>query len=269
MQVEAGRRLRVTRWLARAPRLALISACLGLMAAGVRSTVTPAPAHQAPRAVAPANDPAADALAEAFVRTYLTWDGSATADRLAAFGSAAIAPEVKAGVRQRVDWTAVTSSERHGTERVVTVAALTSRGAYHVAVTMTRGASGALAISEIPAIVGAPAVDRTPRETVEPGVDDRALVIVLRRALTNYLAVDRTNLLADLDAGADVALPDQVLRLADVDAVTWVARPRRAAVEVRASTVAGVQLTLRYELDVVRRGGRWLVRSIHTDPTGR
>jgi hypothetical protein len=215
-----------------------------------------------------AADPAADALAESFARAYLTWDGR-TADRLAAFGTAIAPPQVIADVRQRVEWTTVSESRLRGAGRLVTIAAQTNRGPYHLSVVVRRAGGGALAVVGSPALVGGAPIEPTTAQPAETPVDDEALTTVVRRSVTNYLAGDRSDLLADLDAGARIALPDQVLHLRDADDPTWVARPHRAAVELRAATGPGVELTLRYELEVVRRGGRWLVRSINTDPIGR
>jgi hypothetical protein len=89
---------------------------------------------------------------------------------------------------------------------------------------------------------------------------------VAERALSNYLAGDRADLLADLDAGAVVSLPERRLTLREVREVTWAAPSRRLALTVDARSPApdGLDLTLRYELEVARRAGRWLVRSVHS-----
>lgn len=264
MDVVDGRRLVATRWIARAPRVALIAVCAVLAIAGLRSTFTPRHAGSAntTRPVVTA-DVGADAMAEAFVRAYLTWDG-ATADRLAPFGAAVSPPDLPASARQHVEWTAVAASQRRGRERVVTVAALTDHGAYSVAVTLIRTSADALAVAAPPAIVGAPPIDVHPRVESLPELTDGAVQTVLRRALTNYLAGDHTDLMADLDAGVHISLPQQVLRVRAVDAYSWRVPGRQAVVELRAALQPGAVLTLRYDVDLLRRGARWLVRSIQS-----
>jgi hypothetical protein len=82
--------------------------------------------------------------------------------------------------------------------------------------------------------------------------------------VTNYLAGQRTNLLADLDPAAVVSLPTTVLDVRSVRSITKAADDR-VAVEVAAADDAGIQWTLRYELTVVHRD-RWYVRAIEPDP---
>jgi hypothetical protein len=88
--------------------------------------------------------------------------------------------------------------------------------------------------------------------------------LVAQRAVTNYLAGQRTNLLADLDPAAVVSLPTTVLDVRSVRSITKAAEDR-VAVEVAAADDAGIQWTLRYELTVVHRD-RWYVRAIEPDP---
>jgi len=114
-----------------------------------------------------------------------------------------------------------------------------------------------------PALVGPPAVALDRPASDEDEVADPQLRAVCERALRNYLAGDRDDLLADLDPQAVVSLPEQRLELKAVHELTR-AGPGRVAAEIEASGDAAVW-TLRYELDVVRRE-RWYVRAISSDP---
>ncbi len=82
--------------------------------------------------------------------------------------------------------------------------------------------------------------------------------------MTNYLAGERTDLLADLDPAAVVSLPTAALEVRSLRSITKAAGDR-VAVEVVAADEAGTQWTLRYELTVVHRD-RWYVRAIEPDP---
>ena len=114
-----------------------------------------------------------------------------------------------------------------------------------------------------PALVGPPPVglDREPID--EDDVADTQLRAVCERAVRNYLAGERGDLVADLDGSAVVSLPDQRLEVRAVEGMTRIG-PRSVAVEVQAAG-SGALWTLRYELEVVRRE-RWYVRAISTDP---
>lgn len=268
----AARSASASRWLARAPRLALGIVCIMLAAAGLRATFAPTPVSSAGSAAPTAAQPdvQSQALAEAFAREYLTWDGGgASESELGGFGTSVEPPDVPAGVRQTIRWTGVASVDRTSRDRlVVTVFADTSAGPYSVAVPVGRGPHGTRRIAGPPAIVGAvPIAPGREDRSAERDVEDRALVAVVRRTLRNYLAADGSDLAADLDRTAVVVTPDVPLVLRSVDSPTWVVTGRRVAVTARARTRAGVELTLRYELAVVRRAGRWLVQTVHTNPS--
>lgn len=268
----AARSASASRWIARAPRLALGVACVALTAAGLRATFAPTPAPLAGSAAptTPRADVQSQALAEAFTRAYLTWDGGDASDRkLARFGTTVEAPNVPAGVRQTIRWTGIAHVARTTRNRlVVTVFADTSSGPYSLAVPVGRGPHGTRRIVAPPAILGAvPIAPGREDRSAEREVEDLALVAVLRRTLRNYLAADGTDLAADLDSTAVVVTPDVPLSLRSVDPPTWVVTGRRVGVTARVRTRAGVELTLRYELAVVRRAGRWLVQAIHINPS--
>lgn len=259
--------LRAVRLLARLPRIVLITTCAVLALAGTRSLLSGEPlvaATRPPSVTAP--DLEAEALAVRFVRTYLEWNGREAAENLRDIAPDIEAPSVPAGIRQRVLWAAPSRAQRSGATVAVTVIADTTRGMYHLAVPVGLR-NGLHYIAREPAFVGAVATGPAPRPPVRSEVDDRKLVAVARRALTNFLARDRTDLLADLDDEAVVVLPDQNARMLTVGRVEWLIPGRRVGADVRVRLNDRVELPLRYELAVVRRAGRWLVRAINTNPT--
>ena len=273
----ATRPLWAVRAAARAPRFAVLAACGLLALAGARALLAPQPQLSAqPRSVTPV-DVAARSFAEAFARTYLTWNANEPEARERAIarvlgadvepGGGLVVPPRGA---QRVSWTAVegdrTASARR---RIVTVVAETSRGPVHLAVPVSRDDRGLLFVSGVPAIVGPPARTSTGAAPPEVEVEDRALRAVGSRVVRNYLAGERDDLAADLAPGAIVSLPELRLKVRSTDAVTWVSEPRRLAVALTASTTDGARLSLRYELGVARVSGRWVVRTIHINPVAR
>lgn len=270
-------RVRVVRWSARAPRVALLMACAALGALGLKAITQPQAKSRIPQASDPRHDLAAQAFAEDFARAYLAWDGRepesherAVRRFLAADvdpGAGLILPSAGS---QSVLWTTVVSQRRAPRRRrIVTVAADTSRGRIHLAVTVGRDGRGLLFVSSPPAIVGPPGTTTTASGGPEGEVEDRALRTVAARVVRNFVGGERDDLAADLDSRAVVSLPERRLTLRSTDAVTWVAEPRRVAVAVTASERGGPRLALRYELTVLRRGGRWLVQVIHTNPVVR
>ena len=113
--------------------------------------------------------------------------------------------------------------------------------------------------------LGRPSVIPGAPPAEERDVSDGGLRAVAQRAVTNYLAGQRTNLLADLDPAAVVSLPTAMLDVRSVRSITKAARDR-VAVEVAAADDSGIQWTLRYELTVVRRD-RWYVRASSPIPS--
>lgn len=268
MLVLDARSLRVSRAIARAPRVCLAAACVVLMLAGARSTFrTAPPPAQAQTSTTATRDIAAEALAEQFARTYLEWDDTNAAEALSRFGPDLEPPDVPAGIEQHVEWTSVASAEKATSAVIVTIAAATTRGRYDLAVPIGRGRKGMRFVLRDPAIVGAIPTAAPPSERPAREVEDAELTAVARRALKNYLARDQADLSADLDNAAVVVLPDQEARMTTVDRLDWAIPRRRVDATVRARFAGGVELTLRYDLPVVRRAGRWLVRAVNTNPT--
>jgi hypothetical protein len=216
---------------------------------------------------------AAEAFAQAFARSYLTWSANATDGHDAAV--ARFAPstmDAGAGLRppshgsQTVRWTAIAGDSVRGSTRLITVLIGTSGGDLTLAVPVQRDARGLLSVAAYPALIGPPPANPRPPLDDEPPVNDADLAVVAKRTVTNYLARSPRNLAADLTSDAVVVMPVQTFRAVRFDDVTW-ARPSRAvAVVVEARRRDGLQMTLRYELAVVRRAGRWLVRAIETNP---
>ena len=276
MRVEQ-RSLRSERWLARAPRLALLAMAVVLSAAGVRSIAADAEQRQpAPVRTAPRVDLGAAGFAESFARAYLSWDSerpehrdrliaSLSADALDA-GAGLQPPE---GRSQSVTSVSAVHQERRTHSSLITVAADVERHTIYLAVLVARDAQGLLYVPAPPAIVGPPVAPRAERTPEAELVEHPDLVEVATRAVRNYLGRERTNLIADLADDAVVALPDAALEVESVDGVTWVGRPGRVAVLVDARSGDGTRMTLRYELEVLRTAGRWLVRSIGTNPSSR
>jgi hypothetical protein len=265
----------LVRCAGRAPRAAFIALVAILSLAGLLTMLAGGPETVRLRAVEPATDLAAESFAEAFTRAYLTWDGAHPErhdDQLAAFTSDALEPgaglSVAARGTQEVSWTATVGDEALSTtRRLITVAAQTRAGlAYYVSVSVQRDRRGLMAVSRYPALVGAPPADTKAAPAVEPDIEDAPLQAVAGRAITNYLRREGTNLRADLDRDAVVALPAARLEVRSIDSISRVG-PGRIAVEARAAG-RGAAWTLRYELEVVKRE-RWYVRSIQTNPTRR
>lgn len=258
------------RAVARMPRVVAVAALGALALGGVKTIFAATPTAPPAPAARSFGTAAVAGFAEAFARAYLTVDPARPERRERTVASfvregEAVQLEAPADERVAVRWTAVAGvAAQPGRRAVVTVAADTSLGLLHLAVTVDRDASGALSVAASPALVGPPITARDAGPRVEREVDDESLRAVAGRVIKNYLARERDDLAADLAPGAVVSLPDLRLRVASVDGVTW--SGRRVAVAVSARGRAGLRMALRYELVVVRRGGRWLVRTVHTNP---
>jgi hypothetical protein len=260
---------------ARAPRLLFYVFILILCLSGLRSIVGgPAAATAPPPVAASPVDWTATSYAQDFARAYLTWGSeepqAEREQRLAPFLAGDLDPgagvDPADGADQAVAWTSVVGVRRVGDRELVTVHVGTSNDQLYLAVPVDRTEDGKLGIPAYPAIVGPPASDTRARDADEPRVEDGALRTVAERALRNYLQLNRDDLMADLAPGAVVAPPGAALELAHVADTTWVTEGRRVAVQATTEDEQGTELTLRYELDVVK-SDRWYVRSVHIDPT--
>jgi len=257
---------------ARAPRIVAGVVAAVVMVAGIRAIVTGPPAPPAAPKPLPTADTGAAAFAEGFVRAYLSWEPARPELRdaqLAAYASSEL--DAGAGLeasqrRQTVDWSTVIGAETIGRRTTVTVAAAAGGRTWHLAVPVTRDPKGFMVVAAYPAIVGPPPTARGDEAPDEDDVADRELASVAERAVRNYLAGERENLAADLDASAVVSLPVQPARVETIGGVTRAGRDRVAV--ALTARLAGARMELRYELAVVKHE-RWYVRSIETDPRAR
>jgi hypothetical protein len=261
------------RWQARTPRIMFVATCAVLSCAGIASILGSGARGSVPGTAHPHQvDIAVLGFAEAFARTYLTASSSHGEQRdheLAAFMLPDDGLPADSVPPQRVRWTSIAGWQPQGDGARVTVLADTGHRRWYLAVTVARDAGGRLHVAGPPAVVGPPAtVTRSP-SAPEMEVEDPGLRTVAARVVRHYLAGETTDLAADLAAGAAISTPPTALLVVDVFATTWARRPSRVAVVVVARDVSGMQLTLRYELAVVRSGGRWLVRSVHVNPMYR
>lgn len=261
-----SQRFAASRWAARAPRLAAVGASAVLAVAGLRGAFADAPAPAVAPARTDVRDTVTEAVAQEFARDYLTLDvADRDTERLLKYGAHIEAPRGPRGLRRGVEWTAVSGVSRRGRSSTVTVIAGTSRGRLALAVEIERAPNGVRRVATQPALVAVPMLGSARSVTRRP-VDDAALTVVIRRALKNYLARDTADLSADLAPGVAPLTPPAALRLRSVDAVTWVASPRRVAADVRVVDADRIAQRLSYQLTVQRRGGRWLVLAVHDNP---
>lgn len=276
--------LRSAQLRARAPRTILAVTVAILCVAGLKAIINGPPAAAlAPPPAPVTSDLGAESFAEGFARAYLTWrpdDDGAREGELARFLPENLDPDgglaPADGTAQTVLWTAIAGARTQRGASLVTVAARTRAGdgsdpdaaeqTVYVSVPVARDRHGFLYVRTYPAIVGPPATTRAVDPPDLPPVQDAQLSAVVSRALTNYLAGERTNLLADLTPDAVVSLPDDHLRVTGVTAIAWTSAGRRVAAEVQATGAGSGSWTLRYELEV-RRTDRWYVRSLQVDPT--
>jgi hypothetical protein len=162
--------------------------------------------------------------------------------------------------------TQVAEESRAGSIIDVLVVAETTEGTQYLSVPVKRDEQGLLSVISYPALVGPPATDPTEGALWLSPVEDQGLETMVSRALRNYLTGQGVNLRADLAAGAVVSLPPAPLKVGEFDSVGWLVPRRTVAVQVEAEDERGAELTLTYQVGVVRRG-RWYIDSIQVDPT--
>ena len=263
--------LRQLRLSARVPRTAVIATCvitsLAVVAGAVRKD-NPTAALAPPISGRPAD---AEGIAQLFAVTYL--GGGDSADRVRALTGLGLPEDVASSTQgggEEPTTTAIVDSApgRRG-NRSVTVAVRRAGGTTFLRLDVARDAHGRLSVASPPAVVGPPPSTRTQVRPPEVEVEDRTMRAAAARVVRHYLAGQHDELSADLAAGVDVRPPATSFRVASVVATTWVQPSRRVAVEVIARTPGGQQLTLRYELPVVRVSGRWFVTGVDTTPHDR
>jgi hypothetical protein len=101
-----------------------------------------------------------------------------------------------------------------------------------------------------------------------PDVREPALVALVRRVLSGYLAKSPSGVTADLSPGASVSPPVVRLQLQAVGRLQWGWREGWVLASVRALDSRGVTHTLTCELEVHRVEGRWEVAAIQSNPDG-
>jgi conjugative transposon protein TcpC len=254
------------------PRWLIAGMALAGLAASARFAIAPPrPGTRTAGSRAPAPvDRAAEAFADQFARRYLTWNGAdpeTNSRALEGFFGPGFEPgagvELPSTGAQAVAWVEVAqSAEPERGLHVYTVAAQLDPGAVvYLAVRVTRTPAGSLALAGYPAIVGPPAsagaIAARPRREVE----DSSLVLVLQRALRNYLAGSAAELAADLALGAHISTPSLHLSLESMQRPYW-ARPGVVLAIVQARDGRGLQLTLAYEVAVSHRQGRWEIATV-------
>lgn len=253
------------------PRVALFVMIGVLSLAGLLGALEPTASPRIATAAKATIDQGAQAFAEGFARVYLTADAARPERReseLAAYLSDGLDPDgghSLAHGSRAVNWTAVEAERLRGRRHTITVAAQTAVGVVHLAVPVERDGRGLLYVADYPALVGPPATNTAADAPDEDEVEDPRLRDVVERALANYLAGEKRNLLADLAPEAVVSLPPRPLRLSSTLEIGWARRGRLVAVLVDAVDDERSRWTLRYELGVVKRD-RWYVRSLHVDP---
>lgn len=266
------RSLRSVQFRARVPRAVALLLVVILCIAGLRAILAPARTEVVARPVAaPATDQGADGFAQAFTRAYLSWkadDSGAYQAAVSQYLSGAEAQSLQApgNGSQTVQSTFVTGEQREGQQTLITIGAQTNHGLVYLSVPVARDRHGFLFIASQPAFVGPPASDTSASVSTGEQVNDPALQRVVNRSITNYLAGNRSNLLADLTQNALVSIPTQHLTVTDTQPATWVVPNRRVAIQVSADDTRGNTWTLTYELSVEKLD-RWYVQSIQVDPT--
>lgn len=269
--------LRSARLRALLPRIAVLFLIAVLSIAGLKSILagTDAPAAGGEPAADLSGDLGVRSFAESFARAYLSWN-AADPDRrerllepyLADSLDADAGLEPAEGSNQTVGWTSVAGAERSAGRTLVTVAAQAGERLLYLSVPVARDRAGFLYLAGYPALVGPPATASDVEEDVEEDVEDAKLEVVVSRAITNYLAGSRRNLLADLTPDAVISMPSRPLEVESTGDLLWVEPDRRVSIEVEVRDETGTDWTLRYELGV-QRSDRWYVRSIHINPLAK
>jgi hypothetical protein len=266
-------RIRLTRGT---PRYLLYATCLaGLLASARFAIAPPSPRLHVPRATTGYQpDLGGEGFASLFARRYLSWNSAEPQQRgleeseLGGRGAEAVDLRPPASGAQRVLWAQVVQARvAQPGVNVYTVAAETdAEGLVYLTVPVARLADGRLALAGYPAFVGPPASAPARLGAPQREVGDPTLLLVVSRALRNYLAGSADELSADLTSGARVSLPTRPLNLESVERASWTPAGRTVLATVRAADRRGVEYTLGYELDVTQAQGRWEVAAVQMDP---
>ena len=185
---------RVTRRLGRAPATLAVIALLLLAAVGIKATLAPRATSSPPparAATAGVRDITEQGFAQAFARAYLSWDARHPDQhqrQVAAFLSDALdgdgGLQMPPRGQQRVLWSAAIQdqTDAHG-DRVITVAAQTTRQLLTWPCPCTGRRRGFLVVPRYPALVGPPVSDPGAPPAEERDVSDGALRAVAERAV--------------------------------------------------------------------------------------
>src|SRR4051794_25207105 len=169
---------RTTRRVARVPSRTAIGALLVLAAVGVKATIAPRTASVT-AAAAPATDArdiTAQGFAQAFARAYLSWDARDPEQhqrQVGPFLSGSLdgdgGLQIPTHGRQQVLWSAAIQDQPDaGRDRVITVAAQTTRQLLYLAVPIHRTDRGFLVVRQYPSLVGPPVSDPSVAPAEEP-----------------------------------------------------------------------------------------------------
>jgi hypothetical protein len=267
------RSLRAARWHAKVPRMLALVLVVVLSIAGIRSILAPRTTTVISRPTAtPTVDQGAEEFAQEFARAYLTFNSNDQQQRqhmLQPFLSNTLGQD--AGVQpangsQSVSWTSVAGSQAEGQQTLVTVAAGTSNGLMYLAVPVARDSHGFMFIPNYPAFVGPPATNPSASLPSQQQISDSSLQTVVARAVTNYLAGNQSNLLADLTPNALVSLPPEHMTVTNTQQATWISQGHSVAIQATATDSHGNSWTLTYDVGVEKLD-RWYVQSIQVNPT--
>src|SRR3954454_7392554 len=183
---------RTTRRRAHVPSRIAVGALVVLAAVGVKATVAPrtAPITATAAPATDARDITAQGFAQAFARGYLSWDARDPEQhqrQVAPFLSGSLdgdgGLQIPAHGRQQVLWsTAIQDQPDARRDRVITVAAQTTRQLLYLAVPVHRTDRGFLVVRKSPSLVGPPVSDPSVAPAEEPDVTDDGLRAVAQRA---------------------------------------------------------------------------------------
>jgi len=220
----------------------------------------------------------AGVFAERFAAAFLSFDAADPAAReraLAEFDGSQLGATAQGylppnkGARSVEATAIVRQVTAPGALRFVVAATTRPGGRMFLSVDVRRDARRALQVVGLPAIVGAPLEAGAAPAPGGADVDDTQVTTVVRRALRNYLAGSTDDLAADLMPSAVVSVPTHAMSLVGVQEMHWeTGVPTSVLATVTTRDEAGVQLDLVYELALSRRGARWFVAGIHTNPSG-
>jgi hypothetical protein len=258
--------LGATRWV-------LYAVALVGVVATARNAIAPPRQRLVVAVASHVSDASAEWFALSFARAYLSWSGDPSTSQRALSPFLGSDDDPHGGVTpapggvEQVRWLAI-AGERDGPdgEQDYTVAgAVGEREVRYLAVAVAPGPGGREVLVRYPALVGPP----TPEPAGEldgpglPAVVNPAVVVVLNRALRNYVGASEENLAADLAPGAlvDPAAPGLALR----SVLRLAVEPTGAVLAtVLAGDVGGDVFTLAYEVSLRLRGGRWEITRIES-----